>query len=123
MHAGIPTPPLGADPPGSRPPREADSSIRSTSGRYASYWNAFLFQYNLTLLVKCFYPIDSHQCLKRVDSLGVQILSISCSFCEILPKLYVGAPPQAWRPYLGILDPTEWVKVTRLSCWPASHRR
>ena len=41
--------PLGADPPGSRPPqtrqtpREADCSIRSTSGRYASYWNAFLF--------------------------------------------------------------------------------
>ena len=24
------------------PPPEADSSIRSTSGRYASYWNAFL---------------------------------------------------------------------------------
>ena len=49
--------PLGADtpppreqthPPGSRhprsrhPPRETDSSIRSTNGRYASYWNAFL---------------------------------------------------------------------------------
>ena len=32
-----PTPP-GAD----TPLREADSSIRSTSGRYASYWNAFL---------------------------------------------------------------------------------
>ena len=32
------TPPDLAD-----PPREADSSIRSTSGRYASYWNAFLF--------------------------------------------------------------------------------
>ena len=31
-------------PPRSRhPPPEADSSIRSTSGRYASYWNAFLF--------------------------------------------------------------------------------
>ena len=27
------------------PPREADSSIRSTSGRYASYWNAFLVIY------------------------------------------------------------------------------
>ena len=26
-----------------RPPREADSGIRSTIGRYASYWNAFLF--------------------------------------------------------------------------------
>ena len=41
------TPP--ADPPDTRPPHrsrhsppEADSSIRSTSGRYASYWNAFL---------------------------------------------------------------------------------
>ena len=35
------TPPR-ADTPLSRPPREADSCIRSTSGRYASYWNAFL---------------------------------------------------------------------------------
>ena len=48
--------PLGADPPGSRhplgsrhppgsrppPPQEADSSIWSMSGRYTSYWNAFL---------------------------------------------------------------------------------
>ena len=43
--------PPGADTPssGSRhppgpctPPRTADCSIRSTSGRYASYWNAFL---------------------------------------------------------------------------------
>ena len=37
-----------ADTPGSRPPEadtplEADSGIRSMSGRYASYWNAFLF--------------------------------------------------------------------------------
>ena len=39
-------PPRMENPPGWRtppPPREADSSIRSTSGRYASYWNAFLF--------------------------------------------------------------------------------
>ena len=48
------TPPPGAEPrsrhppeqtpPWSRhpPPWEAHSSIRSTSGRYASYWNAFL---------------------------------------------------------------------------------
>ena len=28
-------------PPGSRPPWEANSTIWSTSGRYASYWNAF----------------------------------------------------------------------------------
>ena len=30
-------------PPEQTPPREADASIRSMSGRYASYWNAFLF--------------------------------------------------------------------------------
>ena len=34
------TPPKSRHPP---PPRVADSSIRSMSGRYASYWNAFLF--------------------------------------------------------------------------------
>ena len=27
-----------------RPPQEADSRIRSTSGRYASYWDAFLLK-------------------------------------------------------------------------------
>ena len=51
------TPPNQADPPRpgrhpqtrqtpprpGRPPQEADSRTRSTSGRYASYWNAFLF--------------------------------------------------------------------------------
>ena len=33
--------PLGTDPP----PPGADSGIRSTSGRYASYWNAFLLNH------------------------------------------------------------------------------
>ena len=38
------TPPQEQTPPQTRHPSppEADSSIRSTSGRYASYWNAFL---------------------------------------------------------------------------------
>ena len=36
-------PPVQPPPPRpGRPPREADSSIRSTSGRFASYWHAFL---------------------------------------------------------------------------------
>ena len=43
---GADTPP-GVNPPGPAPPGEADSGIRSTSGRYASYWNAFLFQRGL----------------------------------------------------------------------------
>ena len=49
VHAGIPPPPLKEQTPlqeqtpsQSRHPPEADSGIRSTSGRYASYWNAFL---------------------------------------------------------------------------------
>ena len=38
------TSPLGADPWEQTPlPPGADSGIRSMSGRYASYWNAFLF--------------------------------------------------------------------------------
>ena len=39
---GLPQCMLGY-PPKQTPPREADSSIRSTSGRYASYWNAFFY--------------------------------------------------------------------------------
>ena len=45
------TPPTGRTPPGPGrhpsgpgiPPRGEDCSIRSMSGRYASYWNAFLY--------------------------------------------------------------------------------
>ena len=45
-HHPPPPPPIRHHPPWSDPPpREADSSIRSTSGRYASYWNAFLLKY------------------------------------------------------------------------------
>ena len=34
--------PMEQTPPGADTPQKADSSIRSMSGRYASYWNAFL---------------------------------------------------------------------------------
>ena len=37
-----PPPGPGRHPPGPETPPEADASIRSMSGRYASYWNAFL---------------------------------------------------------------------------------
>ena len=39
------TPPRADTPP--ETPWEADSSIRSMSGQYASYWNAFLFRRSL----------------------------------------------------------------------------
>ena len=60
-----PDPPRDQTPPGTRPPRDqtapgpdppppgtADSGIRSTIGRYASYWNAFLFTYKFSLFVQ-----------------------------------------------------------------------
>ena len=59
-----PAPPAGrtpspgqGEPPQSRPPRsrtppKAHSIIRSTSGRYASYWNAFLFIFLLPFRVE-----------------------------------------------------------------------
>ena len=81
--------PLEQTPPQSRPPpREADSSIRYTSGRYASYWNAFLFEY---------------------VSPSVQILSFSCSyqqqFCIHAPPPYIihTQPFGSWHPLLGNL--------------------
>ena len=40
VHAGIADPSLGAD----TPLRSACWEIRPTSGRYASYWNAYLFR-------------------------------------------------------------------------------
>ena len=61
VHAGMPDPPQTRHPPGpdpprpdtphtphwtreqTPPPREADAGIRSMRGRYASYWNAFLY--------------------------------------------------------------------------------
>ena len=49
-HPSRRSPCQGGDPPKKEapprrhpPPKEADSGIRSMSGRYASYWNAFLF--------------------------------------------------------------------------------
>ena len=58
VYAGIPPPgsrhppeqttPPSRHPPGADTPRKADSSIQSMSGRYASYWNAFLFAYKIT---------------------------------------------------------------------------
>ena len=40
---GAYTPREHTPPPEQTPPQEADSGIRSTSARYSSYWNAFLF--------------------------------------------------------------------------------
>ena len=54
VHAGMQYPPDGEPPPPmENPPPEADSSIRSTSSRYASYWNAILFVTILQVKIEC----------------------------------------------------------------------
>ena len=60
---------FSGDPPGRENPcpPEADSSIRSTSGRYASYWNAFLFVFVFTLWRPTFRWFRS---LSATDSRG-----------------------------------------------------
>ena len=51
------TPPLDQTPRDQTPPREADFSIRSTSARYASYWNVFLFFIVFKIkLLKIYHP-------------------------------------------------------------------
>ena len=52
-----PTPPEQTHPPTrhtplEQAPREADTSIRSMSGQYASYWNAFLFYGIISILLE-----------------------------------------------------------------------
>ena len=43
VHAGIPHPPGRRHPPPHPPLKETPPGIRSMSGRYASYWNAFFY--------------------------------------------------------------------------------
>ena len=84
-------PPDQADParPG-RPPREADFSIRSTSGRYASYWNAFLFSNNISKLFAIpdleAFSKEFHKFLGKVKHLGRTIFLgfFRCFFTFVL---------------------------------------
>ena len=47
---GRETPTGQGDPPAGRPPGQGTPGIRSMSGRYASYWNAFLFEWRIQRL-------------------------------------------------------------------------
>ena len=105
-HPPRPGTPLGADPPDQAhplPPRGADCSIRSMSGRYASYWNAFLLTHDKTftqmgypyvfrdLWLFChftdnFLLLDPRGCSGHAHPSVQLFFSISCSFGGKLPK-------------------------------------
>ena len=67
--------PPGADTP---PPREADSGIRSTTGRYASYWNAFLSRNKFTSdwLSKFSLEPSDHSMTSSITKTRVQVNNI-----------------------------------------------
>ena len=79
--------PPGADTPlKTRLPPEADSSIRSTSGRYASYWNAFLLiislgRYvcvNVKFRICDVYCVMCTVCCVRLQIYAVWIVQETC---------------------------------------------
>ena len=63
------------------PPREPDSGIRSTSGRYASYWNAFLFS------ELCFWIPNRISVLKNNSYQGV-----ACHSCKEIFVTWISHP-------------------------------
>ena len=77
-------------PPGSRHPlRVANSRVRSMSGRYASYWNVFLFSFSI------------HKSKNRKPSIVVYFLLsvwIECAF-QMLGR--VDCLSQEWDPLVG----------------------
>ena len=83
------TPPDQAEPPPrtrqtTPPPPEADSRIRSTSGRYASYWNAFLFVANVIFFSGGDYMFYCETVFGSQDQ-EVNVISAT-EKCNFLPK-------------------------------------
>ena len=68
-------PPPQGDPP---PPWEADSGIRSMSGRYASYWNAFLL---LCIIVQ--YSMWSLRSIQKTHHSGLDSIFLTRRFLKL----------------------------------------
>ena len=73
------TPPGPDPPPRPDPPREADCSIRSTSGRYASYWNAFLCFLKVCLLKNWLNSIWHKPCGIHSDFWQIWLNCLCCT--------------------------------------------
>ena len=81
-------------------------------GHISIVFTEVIFAINPLLRVYCLVPLTPGYAVADLgvggapSPLRTKIFSISCSFfLENLAKLYVGAPPNAWRPLLrGILD-------------------
>ena len=85
------TPPWEQTPPSRHPPCRACCQIRSTHGRYASYWNAILF---------CF------------------VFSISWGFRELFAKLWGWPPPSPGDGTHLTIYPGSNPEITSRRCTP-----
>ena len=77
-------------PPGTDPPPEADSSIRSTSGRYASYWNAFLYYKHWPVVYLLLLTLTTCATVVNVSVIHVFLLHLQvCTTPQWVPVSWV----------------------------------
>ena len=92
VHAGIPTPPGAGTPQRQTPPgvgtpptprKQAPPGIRSMIGRYASYWNAFLFIFQI-FQVSFWRLINETKvtCQLRVTGFAFYVTWMLASYCR-----------------------------------------
>ena len=108
------TPPLGADPPVDtpHPPQSRHPppcSIRSTSGRYASYWNAFLFQNMLRFTGNGYIKIKSILRLNIYTRRGDGLFQLCGRRC-VQKRKAIG---YWWR---GPNDDAQGIRWARMNC-------
>ena len=77
-HPRAQPPPRGPGRPPPPPPREEDCSIRSMSGRYASYWNAFLFTFQFAIMAL-------RGLITMTTILNMVVVVTGSSLCELPP--------------------------------------
>ena len=81
-------PPPGADPPQEQtPPRKQTAGIRLTSGRYASYWNAFLLFQNISFIF--FWGGGDISLFRGATDTRFGLLMTSVSKPEWIPRLHI----------------------------------
>ena len=112
-----PPPPKKQTSPRGRPPQEAGSSIRSMSGRYASYWNAFLFLYRLSLIGQCERTLNSMRIIKewRITQVACKFTKFSIANLNVLTCARLQRKRQ--RLMVSSSSPSSNINIFTLTLW------
>ena len=124
VHSPHPTPLGPGTPPRTRyTPRKADSGIRSTSGRYASYWNVFLFLKKWKTLLLFVGPV----LVMSAFGFKTKVDSLACMLCHLHAVNSSGATPadllmpgMTARPFLIHVRRFNRSKYQGSGAWPCS---